>query len=100
MSGGYTYTTITGGPEEPVRIGVSFYLDDAAHIRNYGQGGDRPMFGIQHGDVEVLFIPPHGQFSEDDVRLARELAAKAAIYAAEVARLHAECEARAANSAA
>ncbi|MGH3155401.1 MAG: hypothetical protein ACRDNF_02320 [Streptosporangiaceae bacterium] len=100
MSGGYTYTTITGGPEEPVRIGVSFYLDDAARIRNYGVGEDRAQFGIAHGDVEVTFAVPHGQVSEDDARVGRELADKAAIYAAEVERLHAEHEARVANSAA
>ena len=100
MSGGYTYTTIVGGPEEPVRIGVSFYLDDAACIRVYSLGSDRPMLGVEHGHVEVLFAIPNGQVTDTDVRRARELADKAASYAAEVKRLHAEREARAANSAA
>jgi hypothetical protein len=100
VSGGYTYTTIVAGPDEPVRIEVSFYLDDAARIRNYDTGRDRPQFGIQHGDVEVTFAIGHGRVSEDDARLARELADKAAIYAAEVERLRAECVARAANPAA
>jgi hypothetical protein len=100
MTGGYTYTTITGGLEEPMRIGVSFYLDSAAYIRNYGVGSERAQFGISHGDVEVTFAVPHGQASEEDARLARELADKAAIYAAEVERLHAVYEARAADPAA
>lgn len=100
MKGGYTYTTIVGGPEEPVRIGVTFHLDEAARIRNYSLGSDRPMFGVTHGDVEVLFALPHDQVTETDVRLACELADKAATYAAEVARVHADHEARTANPAA
>jgi hypothetical protein len=67
VSGGYTFTTLTGGPEEPMRIGVSFYpLDDAARIRVYSLGSDRPQLGIMHGDVEVLFLIPHGHVSEQD----------------------------------
>jgi hypothetical protein len=58
------------------------------------------MFGVTHGDVEVLFALPSDQVSETDVRLASDLADKAATYAAEVARVYAEREARAANSAA
>ena len=97
---GYTFTTITGGPEEPTRIEGSFYLDDAARIRLYGLDDDRPQLGIAHGHVEVTFHPGGGRVTEDDARLARELADKAATYAAEVERLRAEHDARAATGSA
>ena len=100
MRDGYTYTTISASTGDPARIAVAFYLDAAARMHVYGRGGDRPQFGIAHGDVEVLFLVPHNQVGQADVELARELADKAASYAAEVSRLHAEGEARAANSAA
>jgi hypothetical protein len=88
MSRGYTYSTISARAGELARIGVSFYLDDAAMIILYGQDGDRPQLSISHGEVEVTFLTPHGQVTEQDARIARELAGKADAYAAEVERLH------------
>lgn len=96
MNAGYTCTTITSGPEEPVRIGVSFYLDDAARIRVYGLDNDRPQFSITHGEVDVTFLMPHGPVTEDHARIARELADKAAVYAVDIERLRAEHDAKAA----
>jgi hypothetical protein len=100
MTGGYTYTTIRGGPEEAMRIEVSFHLDDAAWIRACGQDGDRPSLAIRHGDVGVDFAPTPGRITEDDVRVARQLADQAAAYAAGVERFKADQDARAENTAA
>jgi hypothetical protein len=100
VSAGYTYTTIQAGPGEPVRIGVLCYLDDAASIRVCGQGDDRPHLWIAHGDVSVSILPTLGQVTEADARIARDLADKAAAYAAEVERLRTEHEAKAENTAA
>ena len=100
MSAGYTYTTITSGPDEPVRIGVSFHLDDAAWIRVCGLDDDRPQLSIMHGEVGVDFLPTPGRVTEADARIARDLADKAAVYAADVERLRAEQDARAESDAA
>ena len=93
MSAGYTFTTITGGPGEPVKIGVSFHPGDGTRIRVYGRGTGCPQLGIAHGDVEAMILPTPGRITESDARLARELASQAAAYAAEVERLHAEHQA-------
>jgi hypothetical protein len=100
VSAGYTYTTIQAGPDEPVRIGVLCYLDDAASIRVCGQDNDRPQLWIAHGDVSVTILPTLGQVTAADARIARDLADKAAAYAAEVERLRAEHDAKAAADSA
>ncbi|HEY3732353.1 MAG TPA: hypothetical protein VGL63_00375 [Streptosporangiaceae bacterium] len=100
MSGGYTFTTITAGAEEAARIEVSFYLDDAARIRIYGTDCDRPQFCITHGEVSVAFLTTKTRVTEDDARIARQLADQAVAFAAEVERLRAEHDARAENTAA
>jgi hypothetical protein len=94
VSAGYSYTTITSGPEEPTKIGVSFYLDDAAWIRAFGEERERPQLSIRHGQVDASFTPTLGPITEADVRIARQLADQAALYAALVERLKAEQDAR------
>ncbi|HXP19670.1 MAG TPA: hypothetical protein VN840_08500 [Streptosporangiaceae bacterium] len=86
---GYTYTTLSGGPGEPVRVTVSFYLDDRAWIRVPGIEAGQPVLSIEHGDVLVRFGPAAGQVTGQDARIARTLAGQAAIYAAEIERLSA-----------
>jgi hypothetical protein len=100
VSAGYSYTTITSGPEEPTTIGVSFYLDDAAWIRAIGEGRERPQLSIRHGHVDAVFAPTLGPMTEADVRIARELAEQAAVYAELVERLKTEQDAREQNSTA
>jgi hypothetical protein len=100
VSAGYSYTTISSGADEPARIHVSFHLDDEAWIRACGQESGKPQLSIHQGDTGAIFAPVPGQITQTDARLARELADQAAIYAAEVERLHAEHEAKAANTAA
>jgi hypothetical protein len=90
MSGqGYTYTTLSGGPEEPVRVGVSFHLDDRAWICVAGAENGRPHLVIAHGDVSVSVGLAPDQVTAEDARIARHLADQAAEYAAEVERLSA-----------
>ena len=100
MSEGYSYTSIVSGTGEPVRIDVSFYLDDTAWVRACGLGKDRPQLAIRHGDVAASFHPTPDAITRTDARLARELASQAAQYAAEVERLFAEQQADAHNDAA
>jgi uncharacterized small protein (DUF1192 family) len=94
MNGGYSYVTIMAAADEPTRIEVSFHLDDSAWVRAYGLDEDRPQLTIRHGDVATTFAPTTGRITEDDVRMARELADRAALYAAGVERLKAEQDAR------
>jgi hypothetical protein len=100
MSAGYTYTTITSGADEPVQITVAFHLDDTVWIRVCGQEEDRPQLCIRHGDVGVHFVPAPGPVTETDARTARDLADKAATYAAEVERLHTQQNTQAATGTA
>ena len=87
MRAGYAYTSISAGPGEPARIGVSFYLDHRALIGAYGRGTGSPHLGVSLGEVSVSISPVPGRASAEDARMARELADKAAVYAAEVERL-------------
>ena len=89
MSAGYTYTTISADPGEPARVGVSFYLDGRAWITVAGLDTDRPHLGVSLGEVSVRIGPASDAVTADDARIARCLADQAAIYAAEVERLHA-----------
>jgi hypothetical protein len=100
VNGGYSYTTITSAPEEPTRIGVSFYLDDTAWIRAIGQERERPQLSIRHGHVDADFALPPGPITEAGARIARELAEQAVLYADLVERLKAEQDAREQNSTA
>jgi hypothetical protein len=84
---GYTYTTLSCGPGEPVRIKVSFYLDSRAWITTSGIDAGKPVLNISHGDVSVSIGPAKEQVTAEDARIARTLADQAAIYAAEVERL-------------
>ena len=56
-------------------------------IDTYGRGTGSPHLGISHGEVSVSISPVPGRASAEDARIARELADKAAVYAAEVERL-------------
>jgi hypothetical protein len=88
MSEGYTYTTLSAHPGEPVRIGVSFSLDDQAWITVCGAEAGRPHLTVAHGDVSVRFAPcSSAEVTAQDARIARTLADQAASYAAEVERL-------------
>lgn len=96
MSDGCTYTTLSAHPGEPVRVGVSFYLDELAWIAVPGIGAGRPHLSISHGDVSVAILPSSPEeITAEDARIARALADNAATYAAEVERL---CAARKASS--
>jgi hypothetical protein len=100
VNGGYSYTSIVSAVDEPTRIEVSFYLDDAADIRVYGLGSDQLHLAVRYGQVGVDFAPTRGQITAADTQAARELASHAAIYAADLERLKAEQDARAENEAA
>jgi hypothetical protein len=87
---GYTFTTLSADLGKPVRVGVAFHLDGRAWVAVPGAGTDRPHLHISHGDVVVRFCPcDPAAVTAEDARIARELAAKAAEYAAEIERLHA-----------
>jgi hypothetical protein len=90
VSAGYSYTTITSGREEATRIGVSFHLDGISWVRACGLDTDRPQLDIDHGQVTARFSPVPDVISETDVRVARQLADQAALYAAAVERVHAQ----------
>lgn len=88
MSGGYTYTTISARPGEPVRVGVGFYLGQDAWIAVCGAGDDRPHLALRHGDVTVSIGPARAdQVTQEDARIAQRLADQTARYAAEIGRL-------------
>jgi hypothetical protein len=88
MSEGYSYTTISAHPGEPVRVGVSFYLDSRNWIAVAGAGTDRPHLAIKAGDVSAAIGPADpGEITAEDARLARVLADQAALYATEIERL-------------
>jgi hypothetical protein len=88
MSAGYSYTTLSAGPGEPVRVGVSFCLDEQAWIVVCGIEAGRPHLTVEHGDVSVRFAPRSDTvITAEDARIARKLADQAASYAAEVERL-------------
>jgi hypothetical protein len=88
MGEGYTYTTLSGGPDQPVRIQVSFYLDAEAWIRVPGTGTGEQLLSISHGYASMSVGPAKaGVVTAEDARIARTLADQAAVYAAEVERL-------------
>ncbi len=87
MSAGYSYTTLSSRPGEPVRISVSFYLDGRAWIRACGLDTDRPLLAVSLGEVSVSIAPVPGRASAEDARIARELASAASEYAAAVGQL-------------
>ncbi len=87
MSDGYTYTTLTGRPGEPVKVRVAFYLDRQAWICVPGIESGKPHLHISHGDVSVSIGPSMERPTAEDARVARSLADQAAAYAAEVERL-------------
>jgi hypothetical protein len=97
---GYTYTTISAGPGEPTRIGVSFYLDKESWIVVSGIKVGQPRLAVSHGDVSVCFGPRRDAVTAQDARIARCLADHAATYAAEMERLAAGNEASADGTAA
>jgi len=70
-------------PGEPVRVTVSFYLDQRAWITVSGIDVGEPRLSIAHGDVSVR-VGPSGPdaVTEQDARIARCLADQAAMYAA------------------
>jgi hypothetical protein len=95
---GYSYTTLSARRGQPVRVGVSFYLDGRAWIAVPGAGTDQPHLHISQGSAQADFGPcSPGQVTAEDARIARELADKAAEYAAEIERLHAASPAYAAE---
>ncbi len=75
MSAGYTYTTLSSRPGEPVRVSVSFYLDERAWIEVPGAGTDTLHLAISHGKVSVSICPASpDEVTEQDARIARKLA--------------------------
>jgi hypothetical protein len=89
MSEGYSYTVIRAQPGEPVKVAVSFYLDQRARIDAYpGHGRSAPHLGVQLDDASVSIGPAHpGQVTAEDAQIARRLADQTAAYAAEIERL-------------
>lgn len=100
MTGGYTYTTIAARREQPVKITVSFYLDEDAWIVVPGAGTASPHLTISHGDVTVSVATRSNAVTADDAVLARRLADQAAQYAAEIERLAAQQQADSAGTTA
>jgi hypothetical protein len=90
MSEGSSHTTVSVHPGQPVRVGVCFFLDGRAWIAVPGAGTEEPHLHLSHGEVSVSICPcAPGRVTAEDARIARELAVKAAEYAAEIERLHA-----------
>jgi hypothetical protein len=86
MNEGYTYTTISAHPGEPVQVHVAFYLNQHAWLEICGTG--KPHLAISQGDVSVSIAPAcPDQVTEQDAQLARKLADQAATYAAAIERL-------------
>jgi hypothetical protein len=101
MSEGYTYTTLSGGPGEPIKVGVSFYLDEQAWITVCGIKAEKPHLTVEHGDVHVRFAPRSDKkITPEDAQMARTLADQAAIYAAEIERLSGTTKADSSGTAA
>ena len=80
MSGIYSFTTLSARPGEPVRVGMSFYLDELARIEVYEATPNcRPFLSISHGDVSVNIGPrTDAEVTAEDARIARTLADLAA----------------------
>ena len=86
MNEGYTYTTISAHPGEPVQVHVAFYLNQHAWLEVCGTG--KPHLAISQGEVSVSIAPAcPGRVTEQDAQLARKLADQAATYAAAIKRL-------------
>jgi hypothetical protein len=101
VSAGYTYTTLSAHPGEPVQVGVLLHLDELAWISVPGIGSGRPHLSIAHGDVSVAILPSSpDEVTAADARIARTLADKAATYAAEIERLCAASKASGPGTAA
>jgi hypothetical protein len=93
MSDGYTFTTLSAHRGEPVKVGVSFCLDQSAWISVFGVSDGRPHLSVAHGDVSVDIGPAAaGVVTGQDARIARKLAEAAAEYAAAVERIAAQHE--------
>ncbi|MDQ2873691.1 MAG: hypothetical protein M3Y33_02245 [Actinomycetota bacterium] len=86
MSAGYTFTTITNRPDEPVKISASLYLDEGAWIKVYGLDADSLHLSISQGDLSVAIGLHSGQVTTGEARIARVLADEITVYAAEVER--------------
>ena len=71
-----------------MRVRVSIYLDSAAWVCVPGPREPAAPL-VEHGDVSVSFSPPPGDISAEDARIARQLADRAAEYAADIERLSA-----------
>jgi hypothetical protein len=89
VSGGYSYTTLSARPGEPVRVGVGFHLDAEAWVCVAGAESGQPQLVVSYGDVSAHFRPPPGPVTAEAAQVARRLAEVAAEYAAEVERLSA-----------
>jgi hypothetical protein len=88
MSDGYTYTTLNARRGEPARIDLSFHLDGSAWLSVPGDDTDKPHLLISHGDVSARISPADpDHVTEQDARIARQLADQAAAYAAAIERL-------------
>jgi hypothetical protein len=93
---GYTFTTITGADDKPMRITTSFHLDHRSDFYVCGAGGDRVHLSIEHGDVSVRLAPRScEQVTTDDVRIVRRLVEAATTYLGELERLSGERSGRA-----
>ncbi|MGH3157030.1 MAG: hypothetical protein ACRDNF_10695 [Streptosporangiaceae bacterium] len=101
MSEGYSYTTLSAHPGQPVKVGVSFYLDERAWIVVCGIESGHPHLTISLGDVSAsVGLRTDAEVTAEDARMARVLADQAAIYAAEVERLSGTAKADSSGTAA
>jgi hypothetical protein len=91
METGYSYTTITGHTDAPMRVRTSFYLDDTAHIELIGAGTDDAYLAIVHGEVSVQIGPrANVRLTDTDVELIRRLADQSTALLAEIERIRVE----------
>lgn len=90
--GAYSYTTITMQQGEPPRVSVTVLADRSVGVL-CPAGRDRAQISIDHAGAHVLFAPQDARApSAEDVEVARQLAEAFAVYADEVARLHAQAD--------
>ena len=89
--GGYTFTTITDGLGERMRISTAFHLDARSSIRVHGAGGDHVHLSIDHGDVNVCLAPgSRERVTAEDVLAVQRLVEAATTYLGELQRLNTE----------
>lgn len=85
-----TYVSIAFATGDPVAVAVTLFPDEHARF-TLSTSGDRPVLTIKHGPTLIRILPDlTEQITDVDVATARQLAAAASAYRADIERRHAE----------